>query len=1273
MLYREELAKMKRPSLRPIHGICIIFLVLSALFVPLIPLADAQGALIFVDPPSITGPLPGDQFGVDLYIMNVWGDGVHAWEVELLFDKKVLNVFKFIEGDFLMGGGFTTFNYYIDNPSGFAMCGATGDMYHYGVWGEGILATVIFEVVGGGSSPIDIYEIDLFDRDKNPLPHTADDGYFQGMAPYAKFTYSPSPISDGYSPAANQTITFDAGDSYDPDGTITNYHWDWGDGTTPDDTASTVIGHVFTQPSVAGYIVNLTATDDEGYEESYDSPVIVVIRDVAVTGLDVSPENLVRPAYMVEINVTVHNYGTFKEGYNLAAYYDDTLIDEVSRPDLNSDTNETLTFNLDTTGFANGTYIIKANVTSVFPGDNNLTNNEASTPMLIEVGWIDGTVIDAETLDPIVGATVEADDNFATADVAGHYKIELPSGDYIVNASMTGYIPQLEPAHVNANETTTAVNFALEPVTHTLEVISDPTGIDFIVDDTSHTTPWLDSLPERTHTIVMPPTWGIYDFDHWENSSTNPTRTVSLNADKIVTAYYVKRQWTLNVNSNPIDGVEFTVDDVTHTTPWSVILEEGSYTVVMPSTWTVGTDVYNFDQWEDDSTDRTRVVTLTSDTTITAHYAKEFTLTVNSSPITDIDFTIDGLPYTTDWSDPLLEATYTIIMPMTWTTLGGDVYQFDNWEDDSINPTRLIDLTADKTITAYYVYVPVVHKITVDSDPTTGIEFKIDGATQITPWMSDLAEDSYTIIMPSTWDVYNFDHWDDMSTDPNRTISLTSDKNVTAHYVIRQWNLTVDSDPITEINFTIDGATQTTAWSSLLDEGSYAIVMPSEWTVGTNVYNFDQWEDGSTNATHTISLTANTTVTATYKLYVALVASFTFSPTEPIVAQTVTFNASASYDPDGEIVSYFWNFGDETNDTGEIVEHAYTTAGTYTVTLTVTDNDTLTDSASANITISSALQPPVASFNYSPESPLVNGTVTFDASASYDPDGTITIYSWNFDDGDTGTGETPTHVYTTGGTYTVTLTVTDNDGLTATTTRSVYVTGGKLSSSVSITVSPTAITIGEGTIIIGFITPARVGANVTIESKVGEDDWSNITTVTTIQWGAYLYTWTPTAVGTYQLRARWLGDSITYANVSDVKTVTVKEMFGTISLGVTPASVSFGSSVVIVGKVEPERPGVWVYINVRKNGGDWTLLLVMITDSKGNYSYEWTPTDTGTYELQAMCKYDIDILGSESEIRTITVKAVGVPLDIYIYAAFVATTIILAGVLAVFFFRKRKT
>jgi PKD repeat protein len=75
---------------------------------------------------------------------------------------------------------------------------------------------------------------------------------------------------------------------------------------------------------------------------------------------------------------------------------------------------------------------------------------------------------------------------------------------------------------------------------------------------------------------------------------------------------------------------------------------------------------------------------------------------------------------------------------------------------------------------------------------------------------------------------------------------------------------------------------------------------------------------------------------------------------------------------------------------------------------------------------------PVASFTYSPRDPVVTETVTFGASASHDPDGTIVSYVWDFGDGTTGSGMTATHAYTAEGTYNVTLTVTDDDGLKAT-------------------------------------------------------------------------------------------------------------------------------------------------------------------------------------------------------------------------------------------------
>jgi PKD repeat protein len=81
------------------------------------------------------------------------------------------------------------------------------------------------------------------------------------------------------------------------------------------------------------------------------------------------------------------------------------------------------------------------------------------------------------------------------------------------------------------------------------------------------------------------------------------------------------------------------------------------------------------------------------------------------------------------------------------------------------------------------------------------------------------------------------------------------------------------------------------------------------------------------------------------------VADFTYSPIEPYMNETVTFDASGSYDPDGTIVSYEWNFGDGLNSTGMIVTHAYEASGNYVVTLTVTDDDGLIDIAMATINV----------------------------------------------------------------------------------------------------------------------------------------------------------------------------------------------------------------------------------------------------------------------------------------------------------------------------------
>jgi len=157
-------------------------------------------------------------------------------------------------------------------------------------------------------------------------------------------------------------------------------------------------------------------------------------------------------------------------------------------------------------------------------------------------------------------------------------------------------------------------------------------------------------------------------------------------------------------------------------------------------------------------------------------------------------------------------------------------------------------------------------------------------------------------------------------------------------------------------------------------------------------------------------------------------ASFAHSPSNPIVGSLVQFNGAGSFDPDGSVVSYSWNLGDGTTKTGPFVTHRFTSGGTFTVTLTVTDDDGTSDSVSRTIQVGPTNLPPVAAFTFDKPSPAVGVWVQFDASSSFDSDGSIAAYRWDFGDGGTDTGPVRWHPFMSGGAFTVTLTVIDDDG-----------------------------------------------------------------------------------------------------------------------------------------------------------------------------------------------------------------------------------------------------
>jgi len=190
------------------------------------------------------------------------------------------------------------------------------------------------------------------------------------------------------------------------------------------------------------------------------------------------------------------------------------------------------------------------------------------------------------------------------------------------------------------------------------------------------------------------------------------------------------------------------------------------------------------------------------------------------------------------------------------------------------------------------------------------------------------------------------------------------------------------------------------------------------------------------------------------------------------IGEAIQFDGSNSYDPDGYIVKYEWDFGvtwESATATGVSPTYTYTStppSGYYNVVLTVTDNDgyTSADTTLAYVSVSPNNTIPVSTFSYSPDVILPGQPVYFDGSASYDPDGTIVGWNWDFGDGYKISGPNPTvnHTYSEGGTYIVTLEVVDNVGGTGSTSKTI---------SVERTYLLTVFTSGDGSVSVSPYSP----------------------------------------------------------------------------------------------------------------------------------------------------------------------------------------------------------
>jgi hypothetical protein len=191
--------------------------------------------------------------------------------------------------------------------------------------GSGTLATFRFLVVESGETNLTLYGVKLFDYTTggNVSGVTTDDGYFYTTKPFVDFFWTP------VSPEAGAVATFNASACWDPDGgSITQYSWNWGDGSPINNTANSVINHTFTSYNETGYQVTLTVTDDEADTWSktqtlpmWHSLVSVniwpaIYLDYVWWWFDTVDRKLIRGEYLWLLG-TVVNTGTYEEVTNV--------------------------------------------------------------------------------------------------------------------------------------------------------------------------------------------------------------------------------------------------------------------------------------------------------------------------------------------------------------------------------------------------------------------------------------------------------------------------------------------------------------------------------------------------------------------------------------------------------------------------------------------------------------------------------------------------------------------------------------------------------------------------------------------------------------------------------------------------------------------------------------------------------------------------------------------------------------------------------------------
>ncbi|MGN0236065.1 MAG: C10 family peptidase [Paludibacteraceae bacterium] len=332
-----------------------------------------------------------------------------------------------------------------------------------------------------------------------------------------------------------------------------------------------------------------------------------------------------------------------------------------------------------------------------------------------------------------------------------------------------------------------------------------------------------------------------YTFTKWEfedkTESTDNPLFLTMTEDMTVTPVFTENApvptYTLTVNKEGQGTV--TVD------PQADTYQRGTIVTLTATP----ADGWRFVQWSDGDKGTTHRIVITQDTVVTATFEEipepvYYTLTVNKEGQGTVTVTPQQDQY---------EAGTTV----TLTAVPEEGWHFKQWEDGTTNATRTIKMTEDMTVTATFeedTPEPTYYTLTVNKEG--------QGTVTVTPQQDQYEAGTTVTLTAVPEEGWHFKQWEDGTTNATRTIKMTEDMTVTATFE-------EDTPEPTYYTLTVNKEGQGTVTVTPQQDQYEAGTTVTLTAVPEEGWHFKQWEDGTTNATRTIKMTEDMTVTATFE------------------------------------------------------------------------------------------------------------------------------------------------------------------------------------------------------------------------------------------------------------------------------------------------------------------------------------------------------------------------------------------------------------------------